>query len=198
MNANLYDYDLADHVIMINDWSHQPSIAWNALYLHADGWSLDRSILINGKGFMNNPMFVYPDDTKDKSLIQTPLAKFLVKPNKRYRFRLIDSGSYFCPKRFSIDGHNLTLISIDGNPIEPVEVQSIVTQQGERYDFVISTKADPKNYFIHVAGVETYCLSAKIYQVAELNYENGSNKLNVSETSHQKSDRKGKVSDSND
>ena len=109
---------------MINDWAPVSSSSWNAEFNHHEGYALGKSLLINGNGFINPTNNPNPDN-------QTPLAKFSVKPGKNYRFRLIDIGVYYCPKRFSIDGHNLTIISIDGNPIEPVEVESIVTNPGK-------------------------------------------------------------------
>jgi L-ascorbate oxidase len=67
---------------------------------------------------------------KKKSLF-TFRSVFKVEKNKRYRFRVINSGVQFCPLQFSIDGHNLTVIATDGNDIEPLQVVSFVILAGE-------------------------------------------------------------------
>jgi len=184
VNSNLYDYDLSDHVIIVNDWAHMSSASWNAEFRQSDGYILGKTILINGKG---KPSAENPTST------ETPLAKFSVKLNQRYRFRLIDIGVYYCPKRFSVDGHNLTIIALDGHLIEPVEVESIVTQPGMRYDFVLNTNKEPMNYFIKVKGIVDVCDIFKTFQLAELNYEKATNKLNISTVNFDTAERAGKV-----
>ena len=37
---------------------------------------------------------------------------------------MIDSGGMACPVEVSIDDHSLLVLSLDGNPIEPVEGNS--------------------------------------------------------------------------
>ena len=81
------------------------------------------SILINGKG-------MHP--TKNHLL---PLAEFTVRKESKYRFRVINAGSSNCPLQFSVDGHNLTLIAIDGQPIDPFEVESFISNSGKHGSF---------------------------------------------------------------
>lgn len=48
-------------------------------------------------------------------------VSFEVAKNKRHRFRLIHSGgSNKCPIKCSIDGHEVLIIALDGNAIEPI------------------------------------------------------------------------------
>ena len=120
MSLNLYDYDLPEHVIFINNWAHLDGASWNADFEFSEGFSDERSLLINGMGIQVNANLTH----------QTPIAEFYVQPNRRYRFRLINIVSYSCPTRFSIDNHNLTIIASDGHLVDPVEVESIVTSGG--------------------------------------------------------------------
>ena len=83
-------------------------------------------------------------------------------------------------QRFSIDGHNLTTIATDGYFIEPIdEVQSIIMNSGERYDFLLNATADISNYIMRIETLEVMsdCLenapfsSLNHYTEAILHYE---------------------------
>ena len=167
----LYDFDLEEHVVILNDWSKQSLQSELAKYFHTGITGSYNSILINGRGLLNSfnesesvssssmdgmemrkrrsmnhmngmmnmhgekmgmgmNMNMQKDNEKDSS-IKTPLSIFKVKKGFRYRFRVIDAGLEFCPMQFSIDKHNLTLIATDGNPIDPVEVESFVLTPGK-------------------------------------------------------------------
>lgn len=74
--------------------------------------TLPDATLINGVG-----------RSLDPSSASIPLAVVNVQQNRTYRFRLI-SLSCDANFRFSIDGHNLTVIEADGEstvPTEPVD-----------------------------------------------------------------------------
>ena len=57
-----------------------------------------------------------------------------------------------------VGGHKMTIVSADGNKIEPImDVDSLIVNAGERYDFYIETKDfdNKNNYFIVVKTIET-------------------------------------------
>lgn len=56
-----------------------------------------------------------------------------------------------------IGGHKLHVIATDGNPIKTIEVDSLIINGGERFDFYIVTKGleNRLNYFIVVRTLET-------------------------------------------
>lgn len=60
------------------------------------------------------------DPTKHLNL---PRPVFRVKSGKRYRFRVINAGSLFCPIRISIDRHSMLLIASDGKSFRRFEVR---------------------------------------------------------------------------
>ena len=71
----------------------------------------------------------------------------------------------------SIENHNLTVISTDGNPLEPVEVESFLAFTGERYDFVVNANANQlRDYWIKIRG-EGDCFWNELSQRAILRYE---------------------------
>lgn len=52
-HINVYDHDLPEHVIMINDWMKDVMISKFTAHHHSFGSERPDSILINGKGFLN-------------------------------------------------------------------------------------------------------------------------------------------------
>lgn len=119
---------------------------------------LPESFLINGFG-------QYVDSSNGFSKY-APMAVFYVEKGKRHRFRIANVASHSCPTEFSvcsislvlfyfslianwscslqsqIKNHNLTVIATDGNQIEPIVVQKIITSPGERFDFILNVPID--------------------------------------------------------
>ena len=87
--------------------------------------------LINGKG-------KHPDDTQ-YPYIKSRLSIFSVDPGEVYRFRLVGSQGLFI-FRFSIDEHELEVMSTDGYLTQPVTAEYIIIHTGERYDFFLRAK----------------------------------------------------------
>ena len=52
------------------------------------------------------------------------------------RLRLINGSSTYA-LRFQVDGHSLTVIASDGQPIKPVRVDNLVMDVGETYDVLL-------------------------------------------------------------
>ncbi|XP_052682463.1 uncharacterized protein LOC128163044 [Crassostrea angulata] len=163
-----------DFIIVIQEWNRNKSSlenheihAWN-MHLYADDFNCTGSCyvmthttdgtnmgvdpvhsgLINGKGHY------YPDETEKPLDPELPLETFKVKPDKHYRFRIINVAM-FVSFRFSIDEHLLHVIATDGHDVEPETAQSIVISSGERYDVLVQTKQHSmKNYFIRLGDLE--------------------------------------------
>ncbi|KAH1012700.1 iron transport multicopper oxidase fetC isoform X1 [Dendroctonus ponderosae] len=162
----LYDFDLSAHTITLIDWENKTSMEKFLDHHHSDGNNKPLTLLVNGMG--RNRMF--PDETNDT--LHTPLARFSVEQGYRYRFRVINAGFLNCPVEVSVDNHSISVISSDGEDINPVEADSLVSYAGERFDFVLSAD-QPKNlYWIRFRGLmdcdERYM---KAFQVAVLEYK---------------------------
>ena len=87
---------------------------------------------------------------------QSRLEIFSVDEGNSYRFRLIGSQGLY-GLRFSIDEHNLTVISTDGSLIEPISTQFIILHTGERYDFILTAnrpRSNVSDYWIRVETLE--------------------------------------------
>ncbi|KAH9007563.1 laccase [Lactarius hengduanensis] len=130
-HASLYDVDNEDTIITLADWYHimSPVAPPNGL--------LFNSTLINGKGrYLNGPSAPPP-----------PLAVVHVNREKRYRLRLV---SISCDPNFtfSIDGHQLTIIEVDGENTKPLVVDSLQIFAGQRYSVVLNANQPIDNYWI--------------------------------------------------
>ena len=158
-NGQLYDYDLKEHYITLIEWASLSFQSLYGSYTHSGLYFTEHIILINGKGAL-----------PESSQLNVPLETYKVKKGSRYRFRIINTGVSFCAMSISIDGHNLTLIASDGQPIVPIQVESLLSHSGERYDFVVEANQEANDYWIKVRG-EGVCYANKLSQRAILRYE---------------------------
>lgn len=175
-NQNLYDFDLAEHYMILIEWTLNPLQSIYGSYLHSAFYGTEYSILINGKSKLKN-----------KPNLDVPLETFYVKKGFRYRFRIISSAVANCLFKVSIDDHNMTIIATDGQPIDPIHVESLTLISGERYDIVIEANKTESDYWIKVRG-EKSC--SNMFQTAILRYENGI-ASNVTISRYEDSDRNG-------
>ncbi|TFK32861.1 laccase 2 precursor [Crucibulum laeve] len=126
-HLSLYQVDDNSTVITLADWYH--TVAPSAgLVPTAD------ATLINGKG-------------RSAGGLTVPLSVIDVTAGTSYRFRLI---SISCDPNyvFSIDGHTMTIIEVDGVNVTPLVVDSIQIFAGQRYSFVLTADQDVGNYWI--------------------------------------------------
>ena len=88
----------------------------------------------------------------------TNLTSITVERGKRYRFRLVSTSCQ--PNwKFSIDGHNLTIIEVDGVNTVPLIVNEIQIFAGQRYSFILNASQPVDNYWIRAnpdQGTPTY------------------------------------------
>jgi FtsP/CotA-like multicopper oxidase with cupredoxin domain len=77
--------------------------------------------------------------TSDSNLIQGRPngTTFRFTPGKKHRLRLINAGSEGMQK-FTIDGHNMTIIANDFVPVEPYQSQVVTLGIGQRTDVIVT------------------------------------------------------------
>nr|AUK50745.1 laccase 2 [Peniophora sp. CBMAI 1063] len=141
-HADLYDVDDESTIITLSDWYHFVSPQAAAV-------NTANSTLINGLGR-------WSDSTG--SDLTADLAVITVTSGSRYRMRLI---SLSCDPNFefSIDGHNMTIIEVEGVNVQPLVVDQIQIYAGQRYSFVLNADQSPDNYWIRAlpnTGNTTY------------------------------------------
>ncbi|KAJ7200541.1 laccase [Mycena pura] len=126
----LYDIDDDTTIITLADWYHYPAPSHPLIPVF-------NSTLINGLGrYAGGPL--------------SKLAVISVSHGKRYRFRLI---SMSCDPNwiFSIDGHEMTIIEVDGVNHQPLTVDAIQIFAGQRYSFVLNANQAVDNYWVRAA-----------------------------------------------
>ncbi|KAH9479120.1 Laccase-2 [Psilocybe cubensis] len=122
-----YDVDDESTVITLSDWYEKPAPS-------AGNFPTPNATLVNGLGrAFNGPA--------------SPLTVINVAEDIRYRFRLV-SMSCDPNYNFSIDGHTMTIIEVDGVSVQPLEVDSIQIFAGQRYSFVLHADQAVDNYII--------------------------------------------------
>ena len=126
-----------------------------------DGSNKAESFLINGRGRFHNFGGVY-----------TPVEELFVEAGKRYIIRVINAGVSFCPVEMSLDGHTLTVNASDGADVDPVEVNSLVLHNGERYDVAIDTPGKKETTYFIRSGGHMDCSVNKVHGTALLRFKN--------------------------
>ncbi|KAG2153311.1 laccase 1 CVT, partial [Suillus clintonianus] len=133
----LYDVDDETTVITLADWNHAVAPVLNHFVTVTSN-----STLINGLGRYAGG----PTDTE--------LAVVNVEYGKRYRLRIIGM-SCFPNFMFSIDGHDMTVIEVDGHLTEPLLVDSIQVLAGQRYSVVLNATQPVGNYWLRALSSTT-------------------------------------------
>ncbi|KAH9979128.1 laccase [Russula compacta] len=134
----LYDIDNEDTVITLADWYHYSSTEAPLIPDY-------NSTLINGIGRYNGGPSV-------------PLAVVNVIQHLRYRLRLV-SVSCEPAYNFSIDGHEFTIIEVEGSNVQPLRVDSLEIFAGQRYSVVLEANQPVDNYWLRAlpnTGNQTY------------------------------------------
>lgn len=122
-NSHLYDFDLTTHIVLISDWLHEDAAERYPGRLAVNTGQDPESMLINGRGQFRDPNTGF--------MTNTPLEIFTITPGRRYRFRLINAFASVCPAQVTIEGHGMTVIATDGEPVHPVQVNTIISFSGE-------------------------------------------------------------------
>lgn len=91
-HADAYDYDLAEHSILLLDWGNE--LAENSAPGLRSVQTQPQSILINGFGNYFKP------NTGD--LKYAPIAAFYVERGKKHRFRFSNAASHPCATEISV------------------------------------------------------------------------------------------------
>nr|AEP71395.1 laccase 2 [Trametes gibbosa] len=126
--AHLYDVDNESTVITLSDWYHVAARLGPPFPRGAD------ATLINGLG-------------RADSASTAALAVINVQHGKRYRFRLV---SLSCDPNhtFSIDGHNMTIIEVDGINSKPLTVALHPDLRSAALLIVLNANQTVNNYWI--------------------------------------------------
>ncbi|XP_012940646.2 laccase-4 [Aplysia californica] len=154
---------MEEHILMLQDWNHD--IDADLMHMRMVYGNYENRTKLKSTGSLEGAHFsMFPFDAglingrgrfyfEDGSNTGAPLTRFSVKKGNSYRFRIIGSGSLY-PFRVSIDNHPLTIVASDGFELEPMVVESIILNPGERYDVILHAIEDAKPYWIRAETLE--------------------------------------------
>jgi FtsP/CotA-like multicopper oxidase with cupredoxin domain len=145
------EYDIDIGPVMLSDWFHVPYFS-----IVADAVGTDLSvipptsdnILINGRAKHDCSIRTYDDSSQwiasnlESNITWTcvdnaPLSKFRFESGKTHRLRISNIGADGIMK-FSIDGHTMTVITIDFVPVVPKEANVVTLGVGQRTDILVT------------------------------------------------------------
>jgi FtsP/CotA-like multicopper oxidase with cupredoxin domain len=168
------DYDVDIGPVMLSDWYHADYFSLVNLTMNG-GVPASNNNLINGK--MNYPCV----NTTLPCIADAGISKFQFRTGKKYRLRLINVSSEGIQK-FSIDGHNLTVIANDFVPIKPYTTSYVTLGVAQRSDVIVTaTGKTGQSFFMRsnlgslgggcsvTDGVSPEAVAAVYYQGADTN-----------------------------
>lgn len=151
-----YDFD---QVILLQDWYHDFSTGLLDEYLasgNENAEPIPDNGLIQGTNYFNCSS--YDSDSGYTCQDNSTRAAFNLTKDKRYRFRLINTGA-FAEFQFSIDNHTLSVIEADSTLIEPVTVHRLPIHIAQRYSVIFTANQTASNYWLR-AQMTTDCFSS--------------------------------------
>lgn len=156
-----YDVDLGP--VFLQDWYHTPYLqivetVMKPLSAGGNPKPASDNNLINGKMDFDCSTKAAGDNTKCTD--NAGLSRFKFTTGKTHRLRLINAGSAGI-QRFSIDGHNLTVIANDFVPVKPYTTQVVTLGIGQRTDILVTANQGPStSSFWMRSNISTLCSDA--------------------------------------
>lgn len=149
VHEGTYTYD-GEFIIQWTEWWRQNFFDRQNLYM-SSGFPGDKgpeTVLVNGRSIYQNTSL--PNATEIPEDCQG-FTYFDVEPNKTYRLRNI-GGLTFRFLGIAIKDHNMTLIEIDGEDIEPVSIDYLELGAGQRMSVLIETGDFPEGSIFPIAS----------------------------------------------
>lgn len=116
--------------------------------------------MINGRSELTikcDPLYTDLISPNPNCTATPSLPKFSFTSGKRYKLRLLNTGGDGTQK-FSIDGHNLTVISYDFTQIEPYETDVVTVGVGQRAEVIVEATGQPGESFWMRSRISWQCL----------------------------------------
>ncbi|PQE24793.1 multicopper oxidase protein [Rutstroemia sp. NJR-2017a BVV2] len=123
-------------VLSVSDWYHEEMQVWIPKFIG----------VANPTGAEPVPQAVLFNDTQN---ITVP-----VLPGKTYLFQMVNMGA-FAGQYIWFEGHNMTIVEVDGVYTEKAEAEMIYLSAAQRCTFMITTKNDTSANFAFVTSMDT-------------------------------------------
>ncbi|KAI8389222.1 Cupredoxin [Blakeslea trispora] len=130
-----------ERTVLLSEWWHQDRGKAEAYYIGSNFTEIveAHSILINGQG-IHNPAIDLVEGCKGYAIMP-------VEPQKIYRFRVI-GATVFRTLGFAIANHTMTVIEVDGDFVQPYDVDFLEVSPGQRFSILIKTSEPLADYGI--------------------------------------------------
>ena len=91
-----------------------------------------------------------------KSALMNDTQNFTVsiQPGKTYLFRMVNMAA-FAGQYFWIEGHNISVVEVDGIYTEPMQTDMIYLTAAQRYSFLVTANNDTSANFPMVGSMDT-------------------------------------------
>ncbi|KAM0148539.1 hypothetical protein ACHAQE_003670 [Botrytis cinerea] len=135
------DFPYADEVdeefvLSVSDWYHEEMQVWIPKFIG----------VANPTGAEPVPQAVLLNDTQNLTVS--------VQPGKTYLFRMVNIGA-FAGQYIWFEGHNITIVEVDGVYTEKAEAEAIYIAAAQRCSFLLTTKNDSSTNFAFVTSMDT-------------------------------------------
>jgi FtsP/CotA-like multicopper oxidase with cupredoxin domain len=146
-------YDIDVGPVLLTDWYHEEyfSLVQQTMTKGANPVQSDNN-LINGK--MNFDCSLVTNG--QNCVPNAGVSKFNFQSGKAHRLRLINAGSEAL-MRFTIDGHNMTVMANDFVPVEPYTTDVVTLGIGQRTDIIVQATGPPNSSFWMRSDIDTGC-----------------------------------------
>ncbi|EKD17492.1 uncharacterized protein L3040_006607 [Drepanopeziza brunnea f. sp. 'multigermtubi'] len=123
-------------VLSVSDWYHEQMATLTPKFLNK----------ANPTGAEPVPQNALLNDTTN--------LRVSVQPGKTYLFHVVNIGA-FAGQYLWFEGHNVTIVEVDGVFTDPVETSMIYISAAQRYSFLLTTKNETGSNFAFVGSMDT-------------------------------------------
>jgi iron transport multicopper oxidase len=123
-------------VLSVSDWYHEQMATLTPKFLNK----------ANPTGAEPVPQNALLNDTTN--------LKVSVQPGKTYLFHVVNIGA-FAGQYLWFEGHNMTIVEVDGVFTDPAETSMIYISAAQRYSFLLTTKNETASNFAFVGSMDT-------------------------------------------
>ncbi|KUJ08596.1 uncharacterized protein LY89DRAFT_701877 [Mollisia scopiformis] len=123
-------------VVSLSDWYHDQMAVWIPKFINK----------ANPTGAEPVPQAALMNDTQN---LTVP-----VQPGKTYMFRVVNIGA-FAGQYLWIEGHNMTIVEVDGVYTDPAEAEMIYLGAAQRYSFLVTTRNESSMNYAIVSSMDT-------------------------------------------
>lgn len=131
--ADKYDQEI---VLSLSDWYHEEMATLIPKFLNKK----------NPTGAEPVPQNALLNDTQNLTVA--------VEPGKTYLVRVVNIGA-FAGQYLWFEGHNMTLVEVDGVYVDEAEAEMIYVSAAQRYSFLLTTKNESTENFAFVGSMDT-------------------------------------------